>query len=590
MAMRLSGLASGMDTEAIVKGLMEAHSVGKTKVENKKTKLEWTQTKWKELNTKLYSLYTDKVSKMKMFGSYNSKKASVSDTSIASVTAGNSAVNGNYTLEVNQIATSNYVTSGKLKMASGDDKVTAQTKLSELAGGSELVGKEIEISYGGKVKRLAINEDTTVTDYVNAFKEAGLSASFDAGQQRIFTSSSKSGAQSNFSLKISSDAEITARDQLRNTVAGGDYSSLTDSEKADLDSYLADIRNNASGTDSYNDAVASLKAFANGHGVDSSGVDALVDSYKNATANSGSGSALNAVGMTTITNGEADTATKPSDMAVVKGVDSEIVLNGAVLTGSDTTVTANGLSIDLKGVTNGSRVTFAVTNDVDAVYDSIKDFLTEYNALIKEMNTLYTAPSARKYDPLTSEQKEAMTDEEVELWENKIKDSLLRNDTTLSGIITSMKNSMMTSVEVDGKKYSLSSLGIMTSTDYKEGGLLHIYGDKDDSVYADKEDKLRSMLESDPELVSKVMTGIVNNLYDSMSKKMGTSSLSSAMTFYNDKQIKKQLQTYESDISTWEDRLQRMEDRYYKQFSAMETAMAKLNQTQSSLAGFFGTN
>jgi len=332
-----------------------------------------------------------------------------------------------------------------------------------------------------------------------------------------------------------------------------------------------------------------LNIFSNAHGSSlvSDDIQALADSYHNAAP--GSGSLLNAMGMTSITNGEADDS-KPADMAVIKGEDSEIVLNGAILTGSDTTINANGLSINLKGVTNGSKVTFAVTNDVDSVYDSIKDFLSEYNALIKEMNTLYSAPSARNYDPLTSEQKESMSDEEVELWEKKIKDSLLRNDSTLGGIMTSMKNAMMTSVEVDGKKYSLSSLGIMTSTDFKEGGLLHIFGDSDDSVYADKEDKLRSMLESDPDLVSKIMSGITSNLYEAMNKKMATSSLSSALTFYNDKQIKKQISNYESDISTWEDRLQKMEDRYYKQFSAMETAMAKLNQTQSSLAGFFGTN
>jgi flagellar hook-associated protein 2 len=588
MAMRLSGLASGMDTEAIVKGLMEAHSIGKTKVENKKTKLEWTQDKWKELNTKLYSLYTDKVSKLKMVGNYNSKKASISDTSIASVTAKNNAVNGNYTLEVNKIATSNYVTGGKLKLASGSGKVTAQTKISDLAGGSDLVGKEIEIAYDGKVKRLSITEDTKVSDYVNAFKEAGLTASFDEGQQRIFTSSAKSGAQSNFTLRVSSDSEIAIRNQIRSSVAS-DYDALSDADKKALDSYLIDIKNNDVGSEKYNEAVRSLNIFSNAHGSSlvSDDIQALADSYHNAAP--GSGSLLNAMGMTSITNGEADDS-KPADMAVIKGEDSEIVLNGAILTGSDTTINANGLSINLKGVTNGSKVTFAVTNDVDSVYDSIKDFLSEYNALIKEMNTLYSAPSARNYDPLTSEQKESMSDEEVELWEKKIKDSLLRNDSTLGGIMTSMKNAMMTSVEVDGKKYSLSSLGIMTSTDFKEGGLLHIFGDSDDSVYADKEDKLRSMLESDPDLVSKIMSGITSNLYEAMNKKMATSSLSSALTFYNDKQIKKQISNYESDISTWEDRLQKMEDRYYKQFSAMETAMAKLNQTQSSLAGFFGTN
>ena len=62
MALRMTGLMSGMDTESIVKAMMDAKAVKKIRIENKKTKLEWTQDKWKTLNTKLYSLYTDKVS------------------------------------------------------------------------------------------------------------------------------------------------------------------------------------------------------------------------------------------------------------------------------------------------------------------------------------------------------------------------------------------------------------------------------------------------------------------------------------------------------------------------------------------------
>lgn len=585
MSIRLSGLASGMDTESIVKQLMEAESMKKTKIENKKTKLEWTKEKWKDLNTKLYSMYTDKVSKMRLTGTYNTKKSSISDSSIASVTAGNNAVNGNYTLEVNNIATSNYVTSGRLRLESGasDAKVTSTTKISELAGGAGMVGQEIEVSYDGKIRKFTIDENTTVGDYVKAISSIGLSASFDENQQRIFTSSSKSGAQSNFSLSITSDEGIAARDNLRDMVAA-DYSVLTQEEKDTIEAYMLDAKNNEVGSEKYNKAVTALQNIASASGnASNEQVQNAIDAYRNAP----SGDSLAAVGMTNITAGKAD-SNAPADMAVVEGTDSEIILNGAVLTGSGSTVKANGLTIDLKGVTNGSRITFSVANDTDAVYDMIKDFITEYNSVLGEMNKSYKAASARDYDPLTDEQKESMSDDQIEKWETKIKDSLLRRDSTLDGIINSMKNAMMSTVEVDGKKYSLSSLGIMTSKDYTENGLLHIYGDKDDATYADKADKLKAMLDSDPDLVTKIMTGIADNLYNEMNRKMGTSTLSSALTFYNDKQIDKQLKSYESEISDWETRLQKMEDRYYKQFTAMEKAMAKMNQSQSSLAQMMG--
>jgi len=58
MPIRLSGINSGTDTDAMIKKIMDAQRTRLNKVEGKKTKLEWKQEKWKELNTKLYSLYT----------------------------------------------------------------------------------------------------------------------------------------------------------------------------------------------------------------------------------------------------------------------------------------------------------------------------------------------------------------------------------------------------------------------------------------------------------------------------------------------------------------------------------------------------
>ena len=72
-----------------------------------------------------------------------------------------------------------------------------------------------------------------------------------------------------------------------------------------------------------------------------------------------------------------------------------------------------------------------------------------------------------------------------------------------------------------------------------------------------------------------------------LSKKMASSSVSSAYTLYNDKQMTKEYTSYTSKISDKEDEITKWEDYYYKKFSSMESALAKLNQTQSSLAGYF---
>ena len=314
-----------------------------------------------------------------------------------------------------------------------------------------------------------------------------------------------------------------------------------------------------------------------------------------------SGSALSGLGLADVTvaadgkvsvNGGANdssNATIPSGMALVAASDSKIILNGAEMTSSSSVVSANGLEISLTGLTKKDEpITFSVTNDVDSVYNSVKSFLKDYNEIMKEMNELLDAESAKGYEPLTSEQKKEMSDDDIKLWEDKIKGSLFRNDSTLSGIVSGMRSAMMGQVTYEGKTYSLASFGIMTSTDYLEGGLLHIYGDKDDSVYADRDDKLKKALSEDPDAVINVLTGIFSNLKDTMSKKMAGNKMSSALTFYNDIKMKEDLKQYEKDIKSWEDRLASMEDAYYKKFTAMETALAKLQSQQNSLAGLFG--
>lgn len=717
MGIRMSGLSSGLDTEAIVGALMSAQSLKKTKVEQSKTKLEWKQTKWADLNTKLYKLYQEQVSKMQLQASYMTKKATVSDSSKASVSANSSAANGNYTMEIKNIATSQYLTGAKI------DAEDASAKLVDID--PSLLNKEITVTNGEKGNKFSITADTTISDFTKALEEAGLNANFDTAQKRIFISSKESGLENAFSITTSglSAAEISGREALRNAVG---YSNMSNANQAIVDEAMEKLQSSGVGTDDYNEALEAISkavyetktsaantaattyvkaklysenydsyktkaedslranyfnedgslidgktqedfdaavakkadedttSFVNKQissdsdvkleieaaafaGKTAADIETLGESGKSKYYVSGiegfdgtstfdedsvkaeletavsdyasitdrnealSGSALSGLGLADITvaadgtvsvNGGANDSSNssiPSGMALVAASDSKIILNGAELTSSSSLVSANGLSISLTGLTNpGEQITFSVSNDVDGIYNSVKSFLTEYNAIMKEMNTLYNASSAKDYEPLTSEQKKEMSDDDIELWENKIKDSLLRNDSTLGGIISSMRTAMMSQVEYDGKKYSLASFGIMTSTDYTEGGQYHIYGDSEDATYADRDDKLKKALEQDPDAVVNVLSSIFGKLRETMSEKMSATKYSSALTFYNDIKMKDDLKDYEEQIDEWEDKLASMEDAYYSKFTAMEVALAKLQAQQSSLSSLFG--
>ena len=756
MAIRMSGLSSGLDTEAIVGALMSAQSLKKTKLTQQKTKLEWKQTKWQELNTKLYKLYSEQVSKLQLQSSYMTKKASVSDESKAKVTATSKAANGSYTMEIKNIATSQYLTGSVI-----EDATSGSQKLTELKGAASLLNKEVKVKVGDKETKFTITADMTIDDFTSQLKSAGLNANFDTNQKRIFISSKNSGLANAFSITTSgvSDAEVTARADLKDAVG---YAGMSSANKAIVDEAMAKLETSGVGTDAYNeawDAIAgaayedrtakandaastyvkaelysknyatyeekakesqksnfyeddgSVKAdlktkyeeefdrytqgdkealgvqdmskeeyvtwkaakeydaavakqadadntsFVNtqmssdeetklaiktvafdgkseaeiralnskalekyyGTGDEknplrisaiegtstfdktsiSSDISGVVSAYASVTNRNYAldGSALACIGLADLevgsdgkvtVNGNAD-GTLPKGMALIEASDSEILLNGATMTSSTSTVSANGLNIELTGLTKTDEpITFSVSSDTDAVYKSIKNFLTEYNSLIKEMNELYTADAAKGYEPLTSEQKEAMTDEDVKLWEDKIKASLLRSDTSLATIRNAMKNAMMSQVTYDGKTYSLSSFGICTSTDYTEGGQYHIYGDSEDSVYADKTDKLKSALEEDPDAVVNVLSSIFGNLRKTMSDKMSASKVSSTQSFYSDIKMKDDIKDYEKQIKEFEDKLADMEDAYYSKFTAMETALAKIQSQQSSLAGLLG--
>ena len=319
---------------------------------------------------------------------------------------------------------------------------------------------------------------------------------------------------------------------------------------------------------------------------------AEVDS-ENATIRSNSDAAIDAkvaYSVNMLKEIQNGSLTSSKDAARVTGKDATIILNKATYTSNTNNFAINGLTITAEAKTDG-EITITTNTDTDAVYDSIKDFFKEYNALIKSMDEAYNASSSKGYEPLTSDEKEAMSEDEVKEWEKKIKDSLLRKDATLGSASSSMKNLMAQSFEINGKKYSLASFGIKTQGYFdaadNEKGVYHIDGDKDDDVSSGNDDKLRAAIASDPDTVISFFSQLATSVYNDLSKKMASSSVSSAYTLYNDKQMTKEYTSYTSKISDKEDEITKWEDYYYKKFSSMESALAKLNQTQSSLAGYF---
>lgn len=709
MAIRLSGMVSGMDTESLVSALVSSYKLKKDNLVKAQTKLSWKQEKWKTMNTSIYGFYSGKLSSARFSTSYNLKTSTVSNDKYAKVSASSSAVSGTQRLKVNHLAATGYLTGGKIT-ATGKSKVTGSTKVSDIIGTKD---GSISVKTSSGIKSIDITEDMNVSQFVAKLNETGLNANFDDNNGRFFISAKESGKDNDFSLTANDANGLNALKAL------GIYT-VNDTDKAEY-TRLAKL---TEGTDAYNTELESMytkatakdtaKNYADKYNVAKDKLDALVaddtwdhsytldeyvaklktetpdllnayDKYKKekvdsegntvkdsdgnvvyeydteamekdgvkeeyeaavkkkasneslikvyddnskviqdtkdyvtigddgkAVADASNANVLQEVSDTnadrqakakalldskiamakTAANDIDNTASSDTTKAVrITGQDSEIVLNGATFTNNTNNYSINGLTIQVLNETGTDEVTITTDTDVDGIYDMIKGFLKDYNDLVKSVDVAYNAASSKGYEPLTSDEKDAMSDDEVKKWEEKIKDSLLRKDSTLGSVLDTMKNDMARSFKVGDKSYSLSSFGIATlgyfSSPENETGVYHIDGNKDDTYTSANTDKLKSMIASDPDTVITFFSQLASQLYKDLGSKMTASSTSSAYTIYNDKQMNTQYSEYNTKISEAEDKVTTWEDYYYSKFSAMESALAKMNAQSSSLTGLF---
>jgi len=143
------------------------------------------------------------------------------------------------------------------------------------------------------------------------------------------------------------------------------------------------------------------------------------------------------------------------------------------------------------------------------------------------------------------------------------------------------------------QKLSLASFGISTAdyfgTDENERELLHIDGDPDDASVKGNTDKLNAMISSDPEATQNFFMQLSKDLYSKLSDLMRGTNYSSSFTIYEDKLMASQYSAYNTKIDDAQKALEAAQDKLYKKYSKMETALGKINTNSNSLMSFFGT-
>ncbi|MCL7746701.1 flagellar hook-associated protein 2 [Halalkalibacter alkaliphilus] len=260
------------------------------------------------------------------------------------------------------------------------------------------------------------------------------------------------------------------------------------------------------------------------------------------------------------------------------GKNAEFTINGFATKRTSNTFTINDVTYTVNGVTD-SPVTIGVTTDTGHVFDSIKEFVDKYNELIETINGKLREERFRDYRPLTEEQKNAMSEREVELWEEKARSGLLRNDRMLSSGLTQMRMDMYSSVSIGENQAFrlLSDIGITTSRNYMDNGKLEL-----------DEDKLRLAIEQDPVAIHQLFMadgdsfsekGIARRLRSTISDTIRNVESRAGNELRQNHQfaLGRDIRNIDTQISNFERRLQSIEERYWRQFTAMEKAVQRSN-------------
>lgn len=654
MAMRMTGLISGMDTESVIQELVAVRQQKVDAVKKEQTSLKWKQEAWKDLNSKIYKLYTSSLSEMRFSSAYSKRITKVSNESIVSVITGDKAVNGVQSLEVESLAKTGYLTGKELSSKKTYSDNTVLTDAKENGGLGIAAGSSIAVKVGDSLTQIKITEGMTIGQLTAKLQSAGVNASFDANNQRFFISSKDSGKEGDFvlagvdnagvdaliSLGIGSKTDLqkfagtsgtapqeeidaTVEKRLENILTSvteteskvsevadkvgalgvedvkgktaaeikaqieafketEDYDKLSDAQKKKLTQYTEELTK-------YEEELAEYAQYyetdANGNKVASSALVTEVTEELNS--------------MYTTLGGAADYAATLDDSAFAEvyrtaGEDAVIYLNGARFTSDTNSFEINGLTLTVNSTTKtGEVVTISTEDDTEGIYDMIKDFFKQYNELIIEMDKLYNADAAKDYEPLTEDEKAEMSEEAIEKWEQKIKDAILRKDSTINSVSSALKEVMMSAVTMkDGSQKYLSEFGIETLSYFlapdNEKGAYHIAGDPDDAHTSTSADKLKTAIANDPDTVIEFFTNLSRNLYSKLGDLMKRTEYSSAYTVYNDKSMQEDYNDYTTEIKELEAKLQDYEDKWYQKFAAMETALAKLQSNSSAVTSLLG--
>ena len=561
---RFGGLASGIDTDTIIKQLMQAERAPVDKLEQKKQTTEWKRDAYREINRSLMTLRNSAVDLM-FSRNFYAKTSSSSDESRVSVVAGPSSGNTAIRIDsVEQLATSASAVVKPLTVS--NQQISATTKLSDLNGlvaGQKrvhvekeateiIVGKNLnpssislklddgtlisanDFNYDAATGKLTVKPEVTTDTY---FKDGKIPAGF-----------------------VAQYSEGTSYELQYKSSASGNY------KKIELapDATVQDLMNQLNGKDSGLSAFLEPSTGQISISTKNTGTDSVIQFDDELKA------ALH------FATGEHKIATNAS-----------FTVNGIKVDRQTNTVTFDNMTITLKSDFTAAKgaVTLSAATDTQKIFDNIKGFVDKYNETIDLMNKKVKEDRFRSFAPLTKAQRDELSEDEIKKWEEKAMSGMLRGDTILRGTMDTLRSkwSGATSATNDKEMQQLFQIGLSTGADFTSGGKIEL-----------NEEKLKAAIEKDPEQVYKLFTDEKTGLLPQI-RDAATSSRTSITRIAGADGAGAPTYTMGREMTQIDTRIQRLNDllvdkenAYYRRFAAMETAMNQANSQAASLQQFLG--
>lgn len=612
--MRIGGLATGMDTEAAVKEMMKIEQAKLDRLKGSKVHKEWTQTAYRDmikLVNEFKGKYFDVLKKdnfLKSPSTFTTNKAKSSKEEAIFVKNAGTVGNYNREISVKQKAEVAKLDSGS-KVSPHSDGIYGTEALdasSKMEAGSTFV-----VVLDGEVKKIVADETVTGADNIKTKLNTLLLDAYGVidGSSKVRAELDGSGKLSiklNNKIKDSAKLELIDPGDANILKSLGFGESKKISNKLNVEATLKEITGIDSNSAFEINGVkfdfksdVKLSEVIKQINASQAGVnmryDEISDLVRIESKSSGTGSKIDIK----VSTDMADSGKKliqdvlKLDTAMPKrGKDAIVVIDGNELYRSSNNFTVDGINYELKDVTLNESIKITVESDTGHALKTIKEFVADYNAMIKGIHDRLGEKKYRSFTPLTDEQKSSMKEGEIKLWEDRAKSGILRNDTMLNGMLTNMRLALSNSVN----GISLSQIGITTTRDYKENGKLVIDEDKLVKALETRGSEITDLFTLSPQEgkaekgIAYVLEGIINDNVGTVGEKgmlLKKAGIEGDRTV-GENILQKEISDYEKQIQDMIEKMATKEDNYYKRFATLETMMQKMNQQSGWLSQQLG--